>query len=74
MTTAFVLSGGGSLGAMQVGMLRTLLRNGIEPDRIYGTSIGALNGGHASLQIANVSIMHLETRPLLGGHIAFDVV
>jgi NTE family protein len=49
MTTAFVLSGGGSLGAMQVGMLRTLLRNGIEPDRIYGTSIGALNGGALAL-------------------------
>ena len=44
MTTAFVLSGGGSLGAMQVGMLRTLLRAGIRPDRIYGTSIGSLNG------------------------------
>jgi NTE family protein len=49
MTTAFVLSGGGSLGAMQVGMLRTLLRNGIRPDRIYGTSIGALNGGALAL-------------------------
>ncbi|HSP36291.1 MAG TPA: patatin-like phospholipase family protein [Frankiaceae bacterium] len=49
MTTAFVLSGGGSLGAMQVGMLRTLLRNGIVPDRIYGTSIGSLNGGALAL-------------------------
>src|ERR1700712_2159625 len=49
MTTAFVLSGGGSLGAMQVGMLRTLLRHGIVPDRIYGTSIGALNGGALAL-------------------------
>jgi NTE family protein len=49
MTTAFVLSGGGSLGAMQVGMLRSLLRNGIHPDRIYGTSIGSLNGGALAL-------------------------
>lgn len=49
MTTAFVLSGGGSLGAMQVGMLRSLLRNGIRPDRVYGTSIGALNGGALAL-------------------------
>lgn len=49
MTTAFVLSGGGSLGAMQVGMLRVLLRHGIRPDRIYGTSIGALNGGALAL-------------------------
>src|SRR3954451_24405668 len=49
MKTAFVLSGGGSLGAMQVGMLRSLLRNGIRPDRIYGTSIGSLNGGAVAL-------------------------
>ncbi len=44
MTTAFVLSGGGSLGAMQVGMLRALFRAGIRPGRVYGTSIGSLNG------------------------------
>jgi NTE family protein len=49
MTTAFVLSGGGSLGAMQVGMLRSLLRAGITPDRVYGTSIGSLNGGALAL-------------------------
>ena len=30
-------------------MLRTLLRNGIGPDRVYGTSIGALNGGALAL-------------------------
>lgn len=41
--TAFVLSGGGSLGAVQVGMLRSLCRAGIVPDRIIGTSVGALN-------------------------------
>src|SRR4051794_9511318 len=49
MTTAFVLSGGGSLGAMQVGMLRSLLRADIRPDRIYGSSIGSLNGGGLAL-------------------------
>ncbi len=43
MTTAFVLSGGGSLGAIQVGMLRALGENGIEPDALVGTSAGALN-------------------------------
>src|SRR4029078_9774189 len=31
-TTAFVLSGGGSLGAMQAGQLRALLKAGITPD------------------------------------------
>lgn len=43
MTTAFVLPGGGSLGAVQVGMLQALLERGIEPDLLVGTSCGALN-------------------------------
>jgi len=43
MTTAFVLSGGASLGAVQVGMLRALVEEGIEPDLLVGTSAGALN-------------------------------
>jgi NTE family protein len=43
MTTAFVLSGGGSLGAVQVGMLRALGQRGIGPDLLVGTSAGALN-------------------------------
>lgn len=43
--TAFVLSGGASLGAVQVGMLRALYERGIAPDLIVGTSAGALNGG-----------------------------
>ena len=41
--TAFVLSGGASLGALQVGMLRALYARGIEPDLLVGTSVGALN-------------------------------
>lgn len=45
MKTAFVLSGGGNLGAVQVGMLRALQRADIRPDFIVGTSVGALNGG-----------------------------
>ncbi|HEX4355726.1 MAG TPA: patatin-like phospholipase family protein [Polyangiales bacterium] len=44
MTKAFVLSGGGSLGAVQVGMLKALAENDIHPDLIIGTSVGALNG------------------------------
>lgn len=42
--TVFVLSGGGNLGAVQVGMLHGLLEAGIRPDAVVGTSIGALNG------------------------------
>ena len=49
-TTAFVLSGGGSLGAVQVGMLQALAAAGIEPDLLIGTSAGGINatwvGGH----------------------------
>src|SRR5262245_10034802 len=41
---AFVLSGGGSLGAIQVGMLRALYAHAIQPDLIVATSAGALNG------------------------------
>ena len=43
MTTAFVLSGGGSLGAVQVGMMQTLADRGITPDLLVGSSAGALN-------------------------------
>jgi NTE family protein len=44
MTVAFVLSGGASLGAVQVGMLQALLRWGARPDFVLGTSVGAVNG------------------------------
>jgi NTE family protein len=40
----FVLGGGGSLGAVQVGMLRALFERGVRPDLVVGTSIGAFNG------------------------------
>jgi NTE family protein len=40
---AFVLSGGGSLGAAQVGALRALLEAGNKPDLVVGCSVGALN-------------------------------
>ena len=40
---AFVLSGGGARGALQVGGLRALLEAGIYPDMIVGTSVGAVN-------------------------------
>jgi NTE family protein len=40
---AFVLSGGASLGAIQVGMLRALLERDIRPEVLVGTSVGAVN-------------------------------
>jgi NTE family protein len=44
MTTAYVLGGGGVLGAAEVGMLRALFEAGVQPDLVLGTSVGALNG------------------------------
>jgi NTE family protein len=44
--TAFVLAGGGSLGAVQVGMLAALARRGIRPDFVVGASVGAINAAY----------------------------
>ncbi|NOX31077.1 MAG: patatin-like phospholipase family protein [Actinobacteria bacterium] len=44
MNTAFVLSGGAALGAVQVGMMQSLHERDIRPDFIVGTSAGAING------------------------------
>ena len=41
---AFVLGGGGILGAHEVGMLRALAESSIEADVVLGTSVGAING------------------------------
>ncbi len=46
VTVAFVLGGGGVLGAVEVGMLRALLEAGVRPDVVLGTSVGAVNGAH----------------------------
>jgi NTE family protein len=48
--TAFVLAGGGSLGAVQVGMLAELFARGLRPDLLVGVSAGALNGAFLALQ------------------------
>lgn len=58
MTVAFVLSGGASLGAVEVGMLKALAQRGIAPDLIVGTSVGAVNGawlaGHPEADITEL--------------------
>ena len=41
--TAFVLGGGGNLGAIQVGMLQAVMERGITPDVVVGCSVGAIN-------------------------------
>jgi NTE family protein len=68
MTIAFVLSGGGSLGAVQVGMLRALTENGVEPDLLVGTSAGALNAtwvaahGTSQASLAELASIWTELR------------
>jgi NTE family protein len=44
--TALVFAGGGSFGAVQVGMLRALVAHGVKPDMVVGSSVGAMNGAY----------------------------
>lgn len=46
---AFVLSGGGSRGALQVGAMYALLEHGLQPDFLIGASIGAVNATFLAL-------------------------
>jgi NTE family protein len=47
---AFVLSGGGSLGAAQAGALQALFEAGITPDVVIGCSVGALNAAYVAVE------------------------
>jgi NTE family protein len=51
--TAFVLGGGGLVGACEVGMLRALSEAGIRPDLVVGTSVGAFNGAFVAADPAS---------------------
>lgn len=44
--TAFVFAGGGSFGAIQVGMLQALVAHGVCADIVVGSSVGAMNGAY----------------------------
>ncbi|MEO8887827.1 MAG: patatin-like phospholipase family protein [Jatrophihabitantaceae bacterium] len=59
-STAFVLGGGGVLGATQVGMLRALLERDVRPDLIVGTSVGALNGAIVASDPSPASVATLD--------------
>jgi NTE family protein len=58
--TAFVLAGGGSLGAVQVGMLKALARLKIVPDFVVGASVGAINGVYFAAQPDEQGVARLE--------------
>jgi NTE family protein len=55
--TAFVLSGGGSLGAVQVGMLLALAERDVRPDLLVGTSAGAVNAAYLARYGADVPVL-----------------
>jgi NTE family protein len=44
--TAFVFAGGGSLGAIQVGMMQALVAHGVKADMVVGSSVGSMNGAY----------------------------
>jgi NTE family protein len=58
--TAFVLAGGGSLGAVQVGMLKALTAKGIVPDLVVGASVGAINAAYFATAPSSDGLARLE--------------
>jgi NTE family protein len=59
--TAFVLAGGGSFGAIQVGMMHSLAAHGISADMVVGSSVGALNGAYYASDPTLKGVLQLET-------------
>jgi NTE family protein len=59
--TAFVFAGGGSFGAIQVGMMHALAANGISADMVVGSSVGALNGAYYAGDPTLKGVLQLET-------------
>jgi NTE family protein len=60
----YVLGGGGSLGAVQVGMLQALGEQDVAPDIVTGTSVGSLNGAVVALNPKSAAnrLSHLWAR------------
>jgi NTE family protein len=56
---AFVLGGGGLLGAVEVGMLQALIAAGVRPDLVVGSSVGAINGAAVAAAPTSETIGHL---------------
>lgn len=59
-TTAFVMAGGGSLGAVEVGMLQALLAWGETPNLVVGASAGAINGAFFAAEPTAKGVAKLE--------------
>jgi NTE family protein len=54
-----VFAGGGSFGAVQVGMMESLARHGIGADMVVGSSVGALNGAFYAGDPTMAGVEHL---------------
>lgn len=59
---AFVFSGGGPLGALQVGQLKALLERDVRPELAVGTSVGALNAAFVAFEPTLSGVHGLEQR------------
>jgi NTE family protein len=57
---AYVLGGGGQLGASEVGMLRALIERGLAPDLVVGTSVGAINGAAIASDPSAAMVQRLQ--------------
>ncbi len=72
---AFVLSGGGNRGPLEVGALQVLLEHGIVPQMLVGTSAGAINAAflaveptlHTAAELANLW-QNVETKHVFQGN------
>jgi NTE family protein len=60
----YVLGGGASLGAIQVGMLQALSEQDVAPDLVAGTSVGSLNGAAVAVDPASAAnrLSHIWAR------------
>lgn len=58
--TAFVFAGGGSLGAVEVGMLKALVDSGVRADRVIGASVGAINAAFFAGEPSQAGVQRLE--------------
>jgi NTE family protein len=69
---AVVLSGGGSKGAFEIGVLDQLIAKGLKPDVIYGTSVGAVNAAGVSYLGVAETIKLWESLKSRGDVLAFN--
>jgi NTE family protein len=58
--TAFVFAGGGSLGAVEVGMLKALAMRDVRADFVVGASVGAINAAYFAADPSAAGAARLE--------------